>query len=100
MTLVLCLTLLLSAVPAAVSADSATGFPDVPEGAWYTQYLGRIMEVQTMMGVNNINQAVGGVLQSTAQNLSTIKASDATRQESETKREEEMLDQTRDLFSQ
>ena len=54
MTLALCLTLLLGAVPAAVSADSATGFPDVPEGAWYTQYLGRIMEVQAMMGVNNI----------------------------------------------
>ncbi len=57
-------------------------------------------KMSTLMGVNNINQAVGGVLQSTAQNLSTIKASDATRQESETKREEEMLDQTRDLFSQ
>ena len=57
-------------------------------------------KMTTLMGVNNINQAIGGVLQSTAQNLSTIKASDATRQESETKREEEMLDQTKDLFSQ
>ncbi len=57
-------------------------------------------KMSTLMGINNINQAIGGVLQSTAQNLSTIKASDATRQEAETKREEEMLDQTRDLFSQ
>ena len=37
MLLALCLTLLLGAVPAAVSADGASGFPDVPEGAWYTQ---------------------------------------------------------------
>ena len=39
LTLILCLTILLGAVPAAVSADGASGFPDVPEGAWYTQYL-------------------------------------------------------------
>ena len=50
----LCAVLLLCALPAAVCADSETGFPDVPEGAWYVQYLGPIMKVQAMMGVNNI----------------------------------------------
>lgn len=52
--LLLSLALLLSALPVAVSADSVTGFPDVPEGAWYVQYLGPIMQAQAMMGVNNI----------------------------------------------
>ena len=50
----LCALLLLAALPAAARADSETGFPDVPEGAWYIKYLGRIMQVQEMMKVNNI----------------------------------------------
>ena len=54
LTLLLCTVLLLSALPAFTAADSVTGFPDVPEGAWYVQYLGPIMKAQAMMGVNNI----------------------------------------------
>ncbi len=57
-------------------------------------------KMSTLMGINNINQAIGGVLQSTAQHLSTIYASDATREGAEKQREEEMLDQTKDLFQQ
>ena len=54
LTLLLALVLLLAALPVAASADGATGFPDVPEGAWYVQYLGPIMQAQAIMGVSNI----------------------------------------------
>ena len=50
----LCALMLLSALPAAAAADNGTGFPDVPEGVWYAQYLTPIMHAQAMMGVNNI----------------------------------------------
>lgn len=56
--------------------------------------------MSTLMGVNNINQALGGVLQSMTQNWSAMLQSDATQQGAETSKEEEMLDQTKDLFSQ
>ena len=54
LTALLSVLLLVAALPVAARADSETGFPDVPEGAWYVQYLGPIMHVQKMMGVNNI----------------------------------------------
>ena len=54
LSLALSMVLLLTALPVAVSADARTGFPDVPEDAWYVQYLGPIMQVQAMLGVNNI----------------------------------------------
>ena len=57
LTALLCAVLLLSALPFAVSGDSVTGFPDVPEGAWYVQYLGKIIQAQAMVGVSNI---IGG----------------------------------------
>ena len=53
-----------------------------------------------LTGVGQINQSLGGVMQNMAQQLSSIKASDATRQQAETTKEEEMLDQTKDLFNQ
>ena len=46
--------LLLTALPAAALADDGTGFPDVPANAWYGQSLGKIMDAQAKMGVNNI----------------------------------------------
>ena len=49
---------------------------------------------------NNINQAAGGVAQSTAINLASLRSAEATRTGAMTKKEEEMLDQTKDLFSQ
>jgi len=49
---------------------------------------------------NNINQAAGGVAQSTANNLASLRSAEATRTGAKTKKEEEMLDQTKDLFSQ
>ncbi len=57
LTVMLCAVVLLSTAPVAVRADSVTGFPDVPEGIWYVQYLGPIMKAQAKMGVNNI---IGG----------------------------------------
>ncbi len=53
-----------------------------------------------LMGINNINQALGGVAQSAVSNWSATISSEATRQGAETQREEEMLDQTKDLFQQ
>ena len=52
-----------------------------------------------LMTIGNVNQAMGGVLQSMVQNLSAVRSSDATRQSAETSKQEEMLDQTKDLFS-
>ena len=57
-------------------------------------------KMSTLMGINNINQAIGGVLQSTVQNISANYSADATRQGAETQKQEEMLDQTKDLFQQ
>ncbi len=57
LTMLLCAALLCAAAPVAAHADSVTGFPDVPEGIWYVQYLGPIMQAQAKMGVNNI---IGG----------------------------------------
>ena len=53
-----------------------------------------------LMGINNINGAIGNVLQSTASNVSAMRSAEATRTGAETKKQEEMLDQTKDLFSQ
>ena len=52
LTLMLCAVVLLSTAPVAARADGVTGFPDVPEGIWYVQYLGPIMKAQAKMGVN------------------------------------------------
>jgi len=57
-------------------------------------------KMSTLMGINNINQAIGGVMQSTASNLAALRSAEATRTGAESKREEEMLDQTKDLFAQ
>ena len=57
-------------------------------------------KMATLMGINNINQALGGVLQAVANNLSAEVSSEATRAGAETSKQEEMLDQTKDLFQQ
>ena len=56
--------------------------------------------MSTLMGINNINQSIGGVAQSAVQNYSAMLTAEATRKGAEKQQEEEMLDQTKDLFSQ
>ena len=51
-------------------------------------------------GFNSINQSIGGMMQSVAQSLTAIKSADASRLGAETKEQEEMLDQTKDLYQQ
>ena len=51
-------------------------------------------------GLNNINQSIAQVTQALSANLSATRNAEATRQGADTKKEEEMLDQTKDLFSQ
>lgn len=57
-------------------------------------------KMSTLMGINNINQSIGGVLQSTAANLASLRSAEATRTGADKTKEEEMLDQTKDLFQQ
>ena len=57
-------------------------------------------KITTLTGVNGLLQSAGGVAQSAVQNWYSMKSSDATRQQAETSKQEEMLDQTKDLFSQ
>ena len=57
-------------------------------------------KMSTLMGINNINQAIGGVMQSTASNLAGLRSAEAVRTGAESKKQEEMLDQTKDLFAQ
>ena len=70
LTLLLSAVLLLAVLPAAASADSVTGFPDIPEGAWYAQSIGKIMQAQAMVGVNNI---IGGYPDGTFQPENLVK---------------------------
>jgi len=53
-----------------------------------------------LVGINNINQSINQVTQSMASNLSATRNAEATRQGADAKKEEEMLDQTKDLFQQ
>ena len=53
-----------------------------------------------LVGINNINQSVNQVTQSMASNLAATRNAEATRQGADVKKEEEMLDQTKDLFAQ
>ena len=52
--LLLCALLLPVMMPVASRADSVTGFPDVPEGIWYEEYLEKILWAQKMVGQMNI----------------------------------------------
>ena len=51
-------------------------------------------------GINSINVAIGNTLQSMTQSISGIISSEATRQGAETQKEEERLDETKEMFSQ
>ncbi len=56
--------------------------------------------MSVLQGINNINLAIGQITQSTASNLAALRSAEATRQGADSKKEEEMLDQTKDLFAQ
>ncbi|MBQ7189518.1 MAG: hypothetical protein IJR99_08910 [Kiritimatiellae bacterium] len=58
----------------------------------------RRMEV--LSGVNSINVAIGNMLQSMSQSISSMMGAEATRMGAEQEAEKEALDQTKDLFSQ
>ena len=51
--LLLCAALVFAAVPVSAGA-AAISFPDVPEGAWYGQYLNKIIWAQQQVGLMNI----------------------------------------------
>lgn len=53
-----------------------------------------------LMAWNGVSQAFWGTLNQVGQGLSGIQSADATAQGGETQREQEMLDQTKDLFQQ
>ena len=65
-----------------------------------TEFRSAEFKMTMLQGINNINQSIGQVSQSTAQHLSSLKSAEATRQGADSKKEEEMLDQTKDLFAQ
>ena len=53
-----------------------------------------------LVGINNLNQSINQVTQSLSSNLAQTRSAEATRQGADAKKEEEMLDQTKDLFAQ
>ncbi len=53
-----------------------------------------------LAGINNINQSMAQVTQSMSSNLAATRSAEATRQGADSKKEEEMLDQTKDLYAQ
>lgn len=63
-------------------------------------YRDALRRIEMFAGINAINTAIGNVLQSMTQSISGSISSDATRMGAEQKKQEEQLDQMRDLFSQ
>ncbi len=63
-------------------------------------YRDALRRIELFAGINAINTAIGNVLQSMTQSISGSINSDATRMGAEQKKQEEQLDQMRDLFSQ
>ncbi len=56
--------------------------------------------IQKYMGWNGIIQALNGMVQTMAQNVTALEQANATRIGAQQKEQEEMLDQTKDLFQQ
>lgn len=63
-------------------------------------YRGALRRIETFTAINAINTSVGNMLQSMTQNITGAISSEATRMGAEQKKEEEELDQTKDLFNQ
>ena len=56
--------------------------------------------IEKFAGINAINTAIGNMLQSMTQSISGAINSEATRMGAEQQKEQEQLDQTKDLFQQ
>ena len=63
-------------------------------------YRGALRRIETLTGINAINTAIGNMLQSMTQSISGSINSEATRMGAEQQKEQEQLDQTKDLFQQ
>ena len=65
-----------------------------------TEFRAAERKMGLLIGINNINQSINQVTQSLSSNLAQTRSAEATRQGADAKKEEEMLDQTKDLFQQ
>jgi len=65
-----------------------------------TEFRAAERKMTMLAGINNINQSIFQVTQAMSSNLSQTRSAEATRQGADSKKEEEMLDQTKDLYSQ
>jgi hypothetical protein len=63
-------------------------------------YRGALRRIETLTGINAINTAIGNMLQSMTQSISGAITSEATRMGADQQKEQEQLDQTKDLFNQ
>ena len=63
-------------------------------------YRGALRRIETLTGINAINTAIGNMLQSMTQSISGAISSEATRMGADQQKEQEQLDQTKDLFNQ
>jgi hypothetical protein len=63
-------------------------------------YRKSLHRIEVFSGINAINTAIGNMLTGMTQNISSMIASEATRDGADTKMAEEQLDQTKDLFQQ
>ena len=63
-------------------------------------YRKSLHRIEVFSGINAINTAIGNMLTGMTQNISSMIASEATRDGADTKLAEEQLDQTKDLFQQ
>ena len=63
-------------------------------------YRGALRRIEMLTGINAINTAIGNMLQSMTQSISGSINSEATRMGAEQQKEQEQLDQTKDLFNQ
>ena len=63
-------------------------------------YKGALRRIETLTGINAINTAIGNMLQSMTQSISGAINSEATRMGADQQKEQEQLDQTKDLFNQ
>ena len=64
------------------------------------EYKGALRRIEVFGGINAINTAIGNMLQSMTQSITGAINSEATRMGAEQQKEQEQLDQTKDLFSQ